>query len=355
MQKTVGKRCALLLWVTRESFQKPVQSSNRVLTSPELALRAMACRTSAARLLGLAPNASRANVRAAFRKKALETHPDRQGGCATQFLAARDAADLLLRPAPAVAPRAASQQSAPQQSHATDARAVAHRTIRSLDEELAAAFERMRTGPDLHVDPETLRVAGADEFPKEFELDERNHGVDGPLLRLRHGDRVIGCVEAVDEKLRMSLFGRDVATAERSSNGNVTVRRGNKSATLAPRPRTSYFDVADAFDTSGYTCVRVKMPGVTKTVWRSNQAVTVASVVRAWRPHRRWWPFGGDEEAYASDGAAASTYVERRAGDDRALAAADAPPPLDPVLVVAKVAFQALDRERVRVGAFSVF
>jgi len=79
---------------------------------------------------------------------------------------------------------------------------------------------------------------------------------------------------------------------------------------------------------------------------------TVASVVRAWRPHRRWWPFGGDEDAYASDGSAASTYVERRAGDDRALAAADAPPPLDPALVVAKVAFQALDRERVRLGAF---
>jgi len=314
----------------------------------------MACRTSAARLLGLAPNASRANVQAAFRKKALETHPDRQGGCPSKFLAARDAADLLLRPVPAAT---ALPRAAPQQSHATDARAVAHRTIRSLDEELAAAFERMRTGPDLHVDPETLRVAGADEFPKEFELDERNHGVDGPLLRLRHGDRVIGCVEAADEKLRVSLFGRDVATAERSSNGEVTVRRGNKSATLAPRPRTSYFNVADAFDTSGYTCVRVKMPGVTKTLWRSNQGppCTHASVVRAWRPHRRWWPFGGDEEAYASDGAAASTYVERRAGDDRAHATADAPPPLDPALVVAKVAFQTLDRERVRVGAFSVF
>ena len=79
---------------------------------------------------------------------------------------------------------------------------------------------------------------------------------------------------------------------------------------------------------------------------------TVASVVRAWRPHRRWWPFGAAEDAYASDGSAASTYVERRAGDDRALTHEDAPPPLDPALVVAKVAFQALDRERVRLGAF---
>ena len=310
----------------------------------------MACRTSAARLLGVAPNASARHIQAAFRKKALETHPDR-GGCANQFLAVRDAADLLLRPTPV----ATAPPRAPQPSHATDARAVAHRTIRSLDEELAAAFERARTGPELHVDPETLRVAGADEFPKEFELDERNHGVVGPLLRLRHGDRVIGSVEADrDDKLRVSLFGRDVATAERSSNGCVTVRRGSSSSTLAPRPRTSFFDVADAFDSDGYTCVRVKLPGVTQTTWRSTRGMpcTVASVVRAWRPHRRWWPFGGDEESYASDGSAASTYVERRAADDRAIAAADAPPPLDPALVVAKVAFQALDRERVRLGAF---
>ena len=307
----------------------------------------MACRTSAARLLGVVPNASARQVQSAFRKKALETHPDR-GGCANQFLAVRDAADLLLRPAPPP-PRA------PQPSHTTDARAVAHRTIRSLDEELAAAFERARTGPELHVDPDTLRVAGADEFPSAFELDERNQGVDGPLLRLRHGERVIGCVEADrDHKLRVSLFGRDIATAERSSSGVVMVRRGSGTATLAPRPRTSFFDVADAFDTSGYTCVRVKLPGVTTTTWRSTRGMpcTVASVVRAWRPHRRWWPFGSDEESYASDGAAASTYVERRAGDDRALTHEDAPPPLDPALVVAKVAFQALDRERVRLGAF---
>ena len=177
----------------------------------------------------------------------------------------------------------------------------------------------------------------------------------GPLLRLRHGDRVIGSVEADrDDKLRVSLFGRDIATAERSSSGVVMVRRGTGTATLAPRPRTSFFDVADAFDTSGYTCVRVKLPGVTTTTWRSTRGMpcTVASVVRAWRPHRRWWPFGGEEESYASDGAAASTYVERRAGDDRALTHEDAPPPLDPALVVAKVAFQALDRERVRLGAF---
>ena len=313
----------------------------------------MAARHSAARLLGVAPRASARDIQAAFRKKALETHPDRKGGSAAQFLAARDAADLLLRPEsqPYVPPRAAT----PQPSHTTDASAVAHRTIRSLDEELAAAFERVRTGPELHVDPVTLRIAGADEFPKEFELDERNHGVVGPLLRLRHGDRVIGSVEADrDDKLRVSLFGRDVATAERSSNGSVTVRRGGSSSTLAPRPRTSFFDVADAFDSDGYTCVRVKLPGVTQTTWRSTRGMpcTVASVVRAWRPHRRWWPFGSDEESYASDGAAASTYVERRAGDDRALTHEDAPPPLDPALVVAKVAFQALDRERVRLGAF---
>ena len=310
----------------------------------------MVCRTSAARLLGVAPNASARHIQAAFRKKALETHPDR-GGCANQFLAVRDAADILLRPTPVTT----APPRAPQPSHTTDARAVAHRTIRSLDEELAAAFERARTGPELRVDPVTLRVAGADEFPKEFELDERNQGVDGPLLRLRHGERVIGCVEADrDDKLHVSLFGRDVATAERSSNGSVTVRRGSSSSTLAPRPRTSFFDVADAFDSDGYTCVRVKLPGVTTTTWRSTRGMpcTVASVVRAWRPHRRWWPFGGDEESYASDGSAASTYVERRAGDDRALTHEDAPPPLDPALVVAKVAFQALDRERVRLGAF---
>ena len=193
----------------------------------------MACRTSAARLLGVAPNASSRHIQAAFRKKALETHPDRKGGSAAQFLAARDAADLLLRPdsQPSyVPPRAAT----PQPSHTTDASAVAHRTIRSLDEELAAAFERARTGPELHVDPDTLRVAGADEFPKEFELDERNHGVVGPLLRLRHGERVIGCVEADrDDKLRVSLFGRDVATAERSPSGVVSVRRGARTASAA--------------------------------------------------------------------------------------------------------------------------
>ena len=303
----------------------------------------MSCRTSAARLLGVAPNASARRVQAAFRKKALETHPDR-GGCASQFLAVRDAADLLLRPAPSATP----PPRAPQPSHAADASAVAHRTIRSLDEELAAAFERARRGPELQL--------GADGFPSAFELDERNQGVDGPLMRLRHGDRVIGCVEADDdENLRVSLFGRDVATAERSPSGVVSVRRGARTATLAPRPRTSFFDVADAFDSEGYTCVRVKLPGVTQTTWRSTRGLpcTVASVVRAWRPHRRWWPFGGDEESYASDGSAASTYVERRAADDRAIAAADAPPPLDPALVVAKVAFQALDRERVRLGAFA--
>ena len=54
-------------------------------------LREMSCRTSAAKLLGVAPNASTRHVQAAFRKKALETHPDR-GGCANQFLAVRDSA-----------------------------------------------------------------------------------------------------------------------------------------------------------------------------------------------------------------------------------------------------------------------
>ncbi len=322
----------------------------RVLPAAERAVLADDVPHQRSSSLGVASDASARHIQAAFRKKALETHPDR-GGCANQFLAMRDAADLLLRPAPA----ATAPPRAPQSSHTTDASAVAHRTIRSLDEELAAAMERARRGPELHVDPVTLRVAGADEFPSAFELDERNQGVDGPLLRLRHGERVIGCVEADrDDKLRVSLFGRDVATAERSSNGSVTVRRGSSSSTLAPRPRTSFFDVADAFDSDGYTCVRVKLPGVTTTTWRSTRGMpcTVASVVRAWRPHRRWWPFGADEESYASDGSAASTYVERRAGDDRALAAADAPPPLDPALVVAKVAFQALDRERVRLGAF---
>ncbi len=95
----------------------------------------MACRTSAARLLGVAPNASSRHIQAAFRKKALETHPDRKGGSAAQFLAARDAADLLLRPEsqPSYSP-----PRAPQPNYTTDARAVAHRTIRSLDEELAA-------------------------------------------------------------------------------------------------------------------------------------------------------------------------------------------------------------------------
>ena len=118
-----------------------------------------ACRSTAARLLGVAPNASTRHIQAAFRKKALETHPDR-GGCANQFLAVRDAADLLLRPD--------SQPSnmpprAPQPSHTTDASAVAHRTIRSLDEELAAV--KMSADVD-KVMPRLLRALGLPDPPE---------------------------------------------------------------------------------------------------------------------------------------------------------------------------------------------
>ena len=112
----------------------------------------MACRTTAARLLGVAPNASARRIQAAFRKKALETHPDRKGGSAAQFLAARDAADLLLRPESQ--PSYVPPRAAPQPSHTTDARAVAHRTIRSLDEELAAeraVRDIRRRWPDIPV------------------------------------------------------------------------------------------------------------------------------------------------------------------------------------------------------------
>ena len=44
-----------------------------------------ACRSTAARLLGVAPNASARHIQAAFRKKALETHPDRKGGSTAAF------------------------------------------------------------------------------------------------------------------------------------------------------------------------------------------------------------------------------------------------------------------------------
>ena len=118
-----------------------------------------ACRSTAARLLGVAPNASTRHIQAAFRKKALETHPDRKGGSATQFLAARDAADLLLRPAPA----ATAPPRAPQPSHTTDASAVAHRTIRSLDEELAAV--KMSADVD-KVMPRLLRALGLPDPPE---------------------------------------------------------------------------------------------------------------------------------------------------------------------------------------------
>jgi len=46
--------------------------------------------------LGIAPSASLAEIKQAFRKRALETHPD-QGGDAEAFRAVREAYDEALR------------------------------------------------------------------------------------------------------------------------------------------------------------------------------------------------------------------------------------------------------------------
>ena len=76
---------------------------------------------------------------------------------------------------------------------------------------------------------------------------------------------------------------------------------------------------------------------------------TVATCVRAWRPHRRWWShFLPACDYYASDGLAASYYVERKSAEIALVADTLASAqPLDPALVVASAAFESLDRERV--------
>ena len=312
----------------------------------------MACRVAARRLLGVADNATAQEIRGAFRRKALQCHPDRNRApnAATEFLEARAALDLLLAPAPAADATAATYSAA--YDARPSERAVVFREVRSLDEELAAALSRAVAGPELVVDPVTLRVRGADDFPGAFEMDERNADAGGlPVLRLRHGDATIGSADASDDDaVVVALFGRVVAEATRDASA-LRVRRGGREVAVAARDGESWATEC------GFACATARTPGVETTTWRRVRRGyrTECRVTRAYSPPLALWRpffFWGDADLYAdyaSDGSSASHYVERRVADERALDDASRGR-LDPALVVAAAAFSALDRERRRLS-----
>ena len=152
----------------------------------------------------------------------------------------------------------------------------------------------------------------------------------GPLLRLRHGDRVIGSVEADrdDNCGDVALRTHDVATAKLSPSGSVSVRRGAGSTSCSRRGQGPHFSTSPMMTQHhGYTCgesnawrhandvavepwiaggkrrargapIGAGGPGVTQTTWRSNHgrprdwppATRPSSRVAPPGARPRWWP-----------------------------------------------------------------
>mmetsp|Transcript_4126 Transcript_4126/g.13557 ORF Transcript_4126/g.13557 Transcript_4126/m.13557 type:complete len:406 (+) Transcript_4126:59-1276(+) len=305
----------------------------------------------AAQLLGVAPGASAREVKAAFRRKALaaRAHPDlvssqKATAAKEEFIRLRAAASLLLDPPPP--PERESE--GPQESWGPFRRgrrrgpfpddydfggAVARPTAGA---ELAEALRRVAEGPELLVD-------AVDKFPACLEMEERNGGCEGPLLRLTHGPRLVGEVSvAGDDRLELTLFGGAVeatATRKRSpSFWETTITRGDARLLLASpaSPGLSFcgfgsvsehtlFDEATSEGTHRY--LEYKSPGVHVGVWRRvvptlfrsgllfDPSPVVATVTKAWFPHKRFWPTFFQHlrpETHASDGTASAFYLERK-------------------------------------------
>lgn len=276
-------------------------------------------------LLGCEEGASRAEIKMAFRRAALKVHPDvnARKGATAEFQALSAAARTLLSPSVnAESTEEEQQHQSPPQRYEEEI------------PEWRRALRKILEGPEL------LDTMG--EFPAEFEIEERNAGHVGPVLKLVHGRKEIGYVEETrligeDDAWRgrclsLNLFGSVVATAVKM-RGEITVCfRGRQQFFVLgpPLPGTTVLGLggfAAHRIRSGITTHRLlesESPGVKNMLIHRcpderlpnhvyHPHDVVVRCTRAWFPKREYWlPFFRDSRSpgYASDGKSSSVYVE---------------------------------------------
>lgn len=275
-------------------------------------------------LLKCKAGASQEEIRAAFRKAALRVHPDQRGN-ASDFVELCAAAELLSERRPELLSEQKAVREDPWQE----------------------ALARVKFGPAFEL--------ADDGFPDAFEMEERNLGSDGPLLKLVHGRFEFGDVRQVDGGLELHLEGRVVRASRRGRDTMIDDLRLVRSA---PSPVVFGFGgFASSFVIDGegdkvYGLYESKTPGVESMVW--HRGAVLATVSRAWMPPDRYWfPFFRDSRSfgYGSDGHASSFYFERRrSSKTRRLVANNNTTTskkkrrLDPAVCVFTAAYETLDR-----------
>lgn len=300
-------------------------------------------------LLGCRAQATKEEVKDAFRRAALRVHPDLRGGdpqeraaASQEFLELAAAARLLLHER-----KQREEKRWPDEREGTGDDTVTLRRDDTIDSFLRQALETVKYGPPMRIDED-------DMFPDQFEMEERNVGSNElPILKLVHGRTPFGFVEEYEQHLigtvrehdapiflKLSLFGSVVATAVRRCEGDVVettvVRENTEPVTLVSPARQgatlfglggfTTHDVKTAAGTTTHRLVESVSPGVANMLWHvcRDDAVpkgvyhprdVVVTCSRAWFPsHHFWFPFfaGSRSEGFANDGRASAFYVERK-------------------------------------------
>lgn len=299
-------------------------------------------------LLGCRVQATKEEVKDAFRRAALRVHPDLRGTDAKERAAAsQEFMELAAATRLLLYERKQTEERRWPDGREGTGETIMYRHDDTIDSFLREALETVKYGPPLRIDEN-------DMFPDQFEMEERNLGShELPILKLVHGRTPIGFVEEYEQHLigtlrepdapiclKLSLFDSVVATAIRRCKGDVVettvVRENTEPVTLVSPARQgatlfglggfTTHDVKTADGATTHRLVESVSPGVANMLWHVcrddstpkgvyHPRDIVVTCSRAWFPsHHFWFPFFADSrtEGFANDGRASAFYVERK-------------------------------------------